>query len=325
MRNVFCIVAILWSLTVSTVVVAWTFPVLWYSQSSLRAEWRQQQQQRRTGTPWICRAEPPASNTPLPPPVSTSQPQSPITLDGLEIRGPISLLGNNVLVKVKDTLTATVGGILLPDQAKERPTEGLVVAVGPGRIHPYTGIRISNPIPAPCGDDEAEGGGAAAAVSVLYGKFDGRRVEYNGEECQMIRDDDILLYYTGVTMKLATVTPVRVYVLIALDNGADNDDGGSGGSGTLRRRRSQKPLQTSSGVVIASQVMKGVVPCEGTVVKIGEGRMSSLGTFTPSPVQPGDVVKFKDYAGNDVTIEGRAYSVVKMVDILSTATSARSP
>ena len=39
-----------------------------------------------------------------------------LTLDGQEIRGPITPLGNFVLVETKDTLAATGGGILLPDQ-----------------------------------------------------------------------------------------------------------------------------------------------------------------------------------------------------------------
>lgn len=209
------------------------------------------------------------------------------TLDGQEIRGPINPMGNAIFVKVKDTLTATTGGILLPDQAKERPTEGLVVAAGPGKIHPFTGVRITNPI---------ENG-----VSVVYGKFDGRPVDYNGDECQMIRDDDVLLYYKGVTLKYETVVPVRDYVLIALE-----DKYGDG------------PMQTSSGVVIAAQVMKDEVPCEGVVAKVGEGRMASDGSLTKAPVKSGDVVKFKDYAGNDIMIEGKPYSVVKMVDILCT-------
>ena len=80
-------------------------------------------------------------------------------------------------------------------------------------------------------------------------------------------------------------------------------------------------LATSSGVVIANQVMADTVPCEGTVVKVGEGRMASEGQLTKSPVSNGDRVKFKDYAGNDVQIEGRAYSLVKMVDILSTSSN----
>ena len=62
------------------------------------------------------------------------------TLDGKKIRGPITPLGNFILVRTKDTLSATDGGILLPDQAKECATEGKVVAAGPGKLHPHTGV-----------------------------------------------------------------------------------------------------------------------------------------------------------------------------------------
>lgn len=68
------------------------------------------------------------------------------TLDGVPIRQDITATSNLIVVKVKDTLTATSGGILLPDQSQERPTEGLVLAAGPGKIHPLTGVRITNPI-----------------------------------------------------------------------------------------------------------------------------------------------------------------------------------
>jgi len=205
------------------------------------------------------------------------------TLDGDEIRGPIRPLRNFILVKVKDTLTATSGGILLPDQSKERPTEGTVIAAGPGKIHPFTAIRINNPI--------KEG------TSVLYGKYDGKAIVYNDDSCQMIRDDDCLLYYDGVTMKVDSVVPVRDYVLVALDEDPES-------------------LATSSGVVIANQVVADDLPCEGTVVKVGEGRMNSSGKLSKPPVKVGERIKFKDYAGNDVTIEGKPYSVIKMIDIL---------
>mmetsp|Transcript_25101 Transcript_25101/g.28144 ORF Transcript_25101/g.28144 Transcript_25101/m.28144 type:complete len:272 (+) Transcript_25101:59-874(+) len=205
------------------------------------------------------------------------------TLDGDEIRGPLTPVRNFILVKVKDTLTATSGGILLPDQSKERPTEGYVVAAGPGKIHPFTAIRIHNPI--------KEG------MSVLYGKYDGKAIVYNDESCQMIRDDDCLLYYEGITMKEDNVFPVRDYVLVALDEDPES-------------------LATSSGVVIASQVVANDVPCEGTVIKVGEGRMNSSGKLSTPPVKVGERIKFKDYAGNDVTLGGKPYSVVKMVDIL---------
>ena len=116
----------------------------------------------------------------------------------------------------------------------------------------------------------------------------------------MVRDDNVLLAYEGITMRLDNVQCVRDYVLIELP------------------RNEGKNVQTRSGVVIAAQVLADAVPCTGRVVRIGPGRATPTGEFCPSPVQPGDFVKFKDYAGNDVLIEGKPYSVVKMVDILCT-------
>eukprot|EP00542_Grammatophora_oceanica_P010465 CAMPEP_0194035228 /NCGR_PEP_ID=MMETSP0009_2-20130614/7674_1 /TAXON_ID=210454 /ORGANISM="Grammatophora oceanica, Strain CCMP 410" /LENGTH=265 /DNA_ID=CAMNT_0038676499 /DNA_START=30 /DNA_END=827 /DNA_ORIENTATION=- len=205
------------------------------------------------------------------------------SLDGEDIRGPATPLGNFVLVKTKDALTATTGGILLPDEAKERPTEGVVIAAGPGKLHPHTGIRIHNPVKA--GD------------SVLYGMFDGAPIKYNDEECQMIRDDDVLLFYEGAAMTLDNVQPCRDYVLVELE---------------------EEDLETASGIVIAATVTSEDIPNQGIVAKVGEGRLTSSGKFSESPVQPGDMVKFKDYAGNEVRIDGKPYSLVKMVDILAT-------
>jgi len=75
-------------------------------------------------------------------------------------------------------------------------------------------------------------------------------------------------------------------------------------------------METNAGIVVAETAMKDLEKCEGTMFKVGEGRMCSTGEFTPSPVAVGDFVKFKDYAGNDVKIEGEDYALVKMVDIL---------
>lgn len=204
------------------------------------------------------------------------------SLDGKKIRGPITPLGNFVLVRTKDTLSATDGGILLPDQAKERATEGEVVAAGPGKLHPHTGVRITNPV--------------TAGDSVLFGKFDGHDMNYNEEAVTMIRDDDILLHYKGVRMTMENVNPCRDYVLVEL---------------------TKQKAETASGIVVADSVMADYEPCEGKVVKVGEGRMTSKGEFSASPVNVGDRVKFKDYAGNGVKVEGVDHSLVRMVDILS--------
>mmetsp|Transcript_6348 Transcript_6348/g.9933 ORF Transcript_6348/g.9933 Transcript_6348/m.9933 type:complete len:259 (+) Transcript_6348:149-925(+) len=203
-------------------------------------------------------------------------------LDGKKIRGPITPLGNFVLVRTKDTLDATDGGILLPDQAKDRPTEGEVVAAGPGKLHPHTGVRITNPV--------------TTGDSVLFGKFDGHDMNYNEEPVTMIRDDDVLLYYRGVRMTLANVIPCRDYVLVAIE---------------------KQKTETSSGIVVAETVMRDYNACEGKVAKVGEGRMTSTGEFSTPPCKEGDFVKFKDYAGNEVKIEGKEYCLVRMVEILT--------
>jgi len=202
-------------------------------------------------------------------------------LDGKKIRGPITPLGNFVLVRTKDTLAATDGGILLPDQSLERPTEGEVVAAGPGKLHPHTGIRITNPV--------------VKGDSVLFGKFDGHDMSYNDEAVTMIRDDDILLHYKGVRMTNDNVEPCRDYILVKL---------------TVQK------TETASGIVVAESVMKDYEACEGIVAKVGVGRMASTGDFTASPVNVGDRVKFRDYAGNGVKIEGVEHSLVRMVDVL---------
>jgi len=121
---------------------------------------------------------------------------------------------------------------------------------------------------------------------------------YNDEQVTMIRDDDVLLYYKDSQMiTLANATPCRDYVLVKVE---------------------KSQLTTSSGIVVAEAAMKDYEKCEGVVAKVGEGRMCSTGEFTPSPVQVGDRVKYKDYAGNEVKIEGEDYALVRMVDILCT-------
>jgi chaperonin GroES len=88
-----------------------------------------------------------STSTTIPTPnVSSGTTKTPFTLDGQEIRQPLTALNNILIVKVKDALSSTGGGILLPDQSKQRPTEGLVLVSGPGKLHPFTGIRIPNPI-----------------------------------------------------------------------------------------------------------------------------------------------------------------------------------
>jgi chaperonin GroES len=69
------------------------------------------------------------------------------------------------------------GGIIIPDTAKEKPQEGKVVAVGPGKVA-ESGERIKPEVKK--GD------------RVLYGKYSGTEVTVDGEELLILRESDIL-------------------------------------------------------------------------------------------------------------------------------------
>lgn len=86
-------------------------------------------------------------------------------------------LGDRVVVKVITAEEKTQGGIYLPDTAKEKPQEGEVVAVGPGRVLD-NGTRI--PPEVKKGD------------RVVFAKYSGTEVKVDGEEYLIIRDSDIL-------------------------------------------------------------------------------------------------------------------------------------
>jgi chaperonin GroES len=92
-------------------------------------------------------------------------------------------LGDRVLVAVQDTADVTIGGVLLPDSAKERPLSGTVVRVGPGKW-----------------DQSLDGGkggrvkpGVQEGDRVLYFKYAGDAMETpSGEQFIVLRGDDLL-------------------------------------------------------------------------------------------------------------------------------------
>ena len=85
-------------------------------------------------------------------------------------------LGDKVVVKASTAEERTTGGIVLPDAARERPQQGTVVSVGPGRLL-ETGER------------------AAMAVkegdTVIYSKYGGNEVKLDGEEYLILDQDSI--------------------------------------------------------------------------------------------------------------------------------------
>jgi chaperonin GroES len=86
-------------------------------------------------------------------------------------------LNDRVLVQRTEEMEMTKGGIYIPDTAKEKPIEGKIIAVGPGKMSD-AGTRMTPTVKA--GD------------RVLFSKYAGSEIKVEGEEYLMMREDDIL-------------------------------------------------------------------------------------------------------------------------------------
>lgn len=89
----------------------------------------------------------------------------------------INPLDDRVVVTPLEAEERTAGGVILPEAAKEKPQQGKVVAVGPGRML-------------------KDGGRAEPGVkkgdTVVYGKYSGTDVKVDGKEFKILRESDIL-------------------------------------------------------------------------------------------------------------------------------------
>jgi len=86
-------------------------------------------------------------------------------------------LHDRVVVRALDPETRSPGGIVIPDNAKEKPTTGEVLAVGPGRV---TDDGVTVPVTVKVGD------------RVLFGQYAGQKIKVNGEEIAILREEDVL-------------------------------------------------------------------------------------------------------------------------------------
>ena len=90
----------------------------------------------------------------------------------------IKPLEDRILVKTLDAEQTTASGLVIPDTAKEKPQEGEVIAVGPGRFNEDGDERI--PLDISVGD------------KVIYSKYGGTEVKYSGEEYLILSARDVL-------------------------------------------------------------------------------------------------------------------------------------
>ena len=85
----------------------------------------------------------------------------------------IKPLADRVLIEPLEAETTTASGIIIPDNAKEKPQKGIVVAVGKGTKDEPMTVKKHD--------------------TVLYGKYAGQELHYEGEDYIIMREDDVLV------------------------------------------------------------------------------------------------------------------------------------
>lgn len=201
------------------------------------------------------------------------------TLDGRELPGPMKPMGHNVLVRVAEAAGKTTGGLILASAAKEKPTYGEAVEVGPGK-------RFGNGIAIPMGVEKGD--------IVLYGKYGGTDVEYDGEDCTIVTQDDILCKLRGGEYSAAAVEPLWDRVLVKVDAASE---------------------ESSKGIIIAKNATEKST--SGTIVAMGPGRFMENGEMEDKMFKMGECVLYGKYAGGAVEFDGVEYMVVRVSDIFA--------
>ena len=84
----------------------------------------------------------------------------------------INPLADRVLIEPAAAEKTTASGIIIPDAAKEKPQRGVVVAVGPGKPDEPTTVKVGD--------------------TVLYGKYSGTDLQFEGKDCMIMREADVL-------------------------------------------------------------------------------------------------------------------------------------
>ncbi|MFD1552145.1 co-chaperone GroES [Putridiphycobacter roseus] len=80
-------------------------------------------------------------------------------------------LADRVLIEAAPAETKTASGIIIPDTAKEKPLQGKVIAVGPGKVDEPMTVKIGD--------------------SVLYGQYSGTEIKLEGKDYLIMRESDV--------------------------------------------------------------------------------------------------------------------------------------
>lgn len=186
-------------------------------------------------------------------------------------------LGDRVLIKIKAAEEKSAGGILLPSTAQTKPQGGEVVAVGEGRTIGPKKVEI----------------GVKSGAPVVYSKYAGTEVEFNGSKHLILNEDDIV----GIleTEDIKDLKPLNDRVLIKV----------------------QEAEQTTAGGLLLTQASKEK-PSIGTVIAVGPGPLDEEGKRKELPLSPGNTVLYSKYAGNDFKgTDGSEYIALRASDVMA--------
>lgn len=186
-------------------------------------------------------------------------------------------LGDRILVKIQNVEEKSMGGILLPTSAQTKPQGGEVVAVGEGRT-------VGDKKLAPA---------VKTGAQVVYSKYAGTEVEFNGEAHLLLKEDDVVGLLSTDDVK--DLEPANDRVLIQV---------------------TEMESKTAGGVLLTDSAKEK--PVIGTVVATGPGAYGEDGERKPLEVSKGNTVLYSKYAGNDFKgKDGTQYVVLRVSDVLA--------
>ncbi|XP_057537864.1 20 kDa chaperonin, chloroplastic-like [Amaranthus tricolor] len=186
-------------------------------------------------------------------------------------------LADRVLVKIKEAEEKTSGGILLPTTALTKPQSGEVVAVGEGRTVGKSTIEV----------------GVKTGTQVVYSKYAGTELEFNGSNHLLLKEDDIV----GIleTDDIKDLKPMNERVLIKVAEAED---------------------KTAGGLLLTEAAKEK--PSVGTVIAVGPGPLDEEGNRKPLSLSTGNTVMYSKYAGNEFKgKDGSDYIVLRASDVMA--------
>lgn len=182
-----------------------------------------------------------------------------------------------MLVKIQNTEEKTTGGILLPTSAQQKPQGGEVVEVGEGRTIGDAKLELS----------------VSKGDLIVYSKFAGTEVEFNGTDFLLLKEDDIVGLLKGDDIK--DLKPLNDRVLIKIK---------------------EAEAKSAGGVLLTDSAKEK--PVTGEIVAAGSGTFGEDGKKKPLELKPGNTVLYSKYAGNDFKgKDGSAFVVLRASDVLA--------